>query len=191
MAIAVILVVIVTGLMCSCVATAKRSNASFERRNKALIAELRDPAIANLSKEKLADLVERTERHLSRSSETSPFALARDAADNLGNTFNHSQTAILWDAFFNKSFLGRLFTQNVLVDPLNVMISFLTTTAAFIARDYYEHWVLVQPDPIAARQNGMVALLVFLIALSSARSMIESYSRHNQGELIEGRDLEE
>lgn len=188
--IAIALIVITSGLMCTCVATSKKTYATFEKNLHELKAELR--TASTLPKEKQEELRERATKTIEKW-ENSYMAtrLFCDAAENLGNTFNHSRSARLWDAFFNKSFLGRLFTQAVLMAPMTVLVNFLTTTCSFIARDTYEHWVAAQSDPVKARNEGVAALFVFLISVEAARSMIISYSRVNQGDLVEGRNLED
>lgn len=119
--------------------------------------------------------------------------LVVDPLDSFGDAINQSRLSFIWDLFVNDTFIGRVFTQEVVEAPFRVIVQMLTTAGGFLIMSMITDYAN-QFDPAIRHQKvqqSFVLVYVFVTLFSIAIKIIDSYTREYQGDIATGKNIAE
>lgn len=178
------------GLCCSCIQTAKKTARYLSTRKAALKTQLEKVESGEIKGAEADRIIAESEEFENLTSNKSLLHyIPMYGAEALGDDLNDTQIGYLWDLFVNETFFGRFFTQEVVAEPINDIISILNTLIAFLGRDLLTAWFATHANPTQALSETVTVIFIFNVVFRSSKKMLDSYARQYQGDLVQGKNL--
>ena len=180
LALTLVAMLLCVGMCCSCANSAKETAEHFEKKKADLITRLENAG--SLSPEARRALIDEALAFRHPKKSLLIDSLKRGAALSTGATVKNSKVGKYWQAWVNETVIGRFFTQEVLIEPLEVLVFIMKNMTGVLGG------LIVNSHTGGTPSMKFVTLLIATVALSALMSMLKFYASHYQTHFLQGRD---